>query len=315
VLLLLTGCANLAWQPDRPRVAYLPEYRDDVFSQYMPIIVVDNPSQTYNQIGYPVAAFNAKGEVDVSISTDMAVAYVGRREFRTKKAEYTNLIYRIHFQQVPFSLLPFNLTAGNNVGLIFIVTLNSDKQAVLLTTVHTCGCFVAVVPTDYLAHKFYPKNWSLHQQTVFGAQLPGVLQYPRNEENLYHPVIYLGDATHRVIHIDVQSDTEITENYVHKKLQVVPLKNLENLQLPNGETVSLFEEKGLRIGYVKGSLKPFEFLFMSWWAFDARIGEDKMYGDHSETGTVFYTSLKPWARQQSDMWDFSGFLEYWGWNL
>jgi len=30
---------------------------------------------------------------------------------------------------------------------------------------------------------------------------------------------------------------------------------------------------------------------------------------------VFYTSLKPWRRHDSDMWPFADFLRYWGWHL
>ena len=54
---------------------------------------------------------------------------------------------------------------------------------------------------------------------------------------------------------------------------------------------------------------------ISWWALDWRVGEDKAYGDKNETGAVFYTSLKPWNRQASDMWPFGDFLAFWGWGL
>ena len=312
---LISGCANLDWQPERPGVAYISERSTDIFSQYMPIVVSENPRRDYNQIGHPIAAYNAQGQVDVSISIDEAVVFVDQQKFRTKKSNYINLIYRIHFTQAPFSLLPFSLTTGKNVGLIFIVTLNVEQQPVLLTTVHTCGCYVGVVPTNYLAEELYPKNWDTARQSVFGAELPGVLQYPREKGDLFRPVIYLSNASHRVVHMDVQRRAEIVEQYAHKKIRIAPLKDLEELQLPDGKTVSLFEGKGLRKGYVKGAFKPFEFLFMSWWALDPRIGEDKKYGDSSETGAVFYTSLKPWARRKSDMWNFDRFLEYWGWRL
>jgi hypothetical protein len=58
-----------------------------------------------------------------------------------------------------------------------------------------------------------------------------------------------------------------------------------------------------------------ERFFVSWWAFDWHVGEDKAYGPAEETGTVFYTSLKFWRRDVSDMWFFDRFLKYWGWNL
>lgn len=61
--------------------------------------------------------------------------------------------------------------------------------------------------------------------------------------------------------------------------------------------------------------EPLERLFMSWWAFDPLVGEDKEVGPAEQTGMTFYTSLKFWARKASDIWDFPGFLKYWGWNF
>lgn len=61
--------------------------------------------------------------------------------------------------------------------------------------------------------------------------------------------------------------------------------------------------------------KILERLLMSWWALDLYVGEDKAYSIHDKSGAVFYTSLKFWARQASDMKNFPEFLKYWGWNL
>ena len=88
-------------------------------------------------------------------------------------------------------------------------------------------------------------------------------------------------------------------------------------QLPMGEAeaASFFYGEGRRRGYVKGSKKPFERLFMSWWAFDSYIGRDKAFGPADETGTIFYTSAKFWQRRASDMWAFADFLRFYGWDL
>jgi hypothetical protein len=64
-----------------------------------------------------------------------------------------------------------------------------------------------------------------------------------------------------------------------------------------------------------GFFKPLEKLFMSWWSMDWRVGEDKDLGPKEKTGTTFYTSLKFWAREKSDLWNFARFLKYWGWEL
>ena len=55
-------------------------------------------------------------------------------------------------------------------------------------------------------------------------------------------------------------------------------------------------------------------------------GEEQIYVDTEHpviyylkrnfaTKNPFYTSLKPWNREASDMWDFATFLKFWGWRL
>jgi hypothetical protein len=56
-------------------------------------------------------------------------------------------------------------------------------------------------------------------------------------------------------------------------------------------------------------------IFMSLISLDLFVGSDKIYADPAVSGNPFYTSLKPWRRDDSDMWDFPRFLAYWGWGL
>ncbi len=98
------------------------------------------------------------------------------------------------------------------------------------------------------------------------------------------------------------------------RADLAPIAALDALPA-DGQTTSFFETSGARKGYVKGSSKPLERLLISWWALDWRVGQDKRYGPAEEMNTTFYTSLKPWRREQSDMWPFAEFLRYWGWRL
>lgn len=92
------------------------------------------------------------------------------------------------------------------------------------------------------------------------------------------------------------------------------MADLQALPL-DGTSTSFFEEQGSRRGYVKNSQKHLERLLMGWWSLDLHVGEDKALGPVEETGVILYTSLKPWARRQSDLWPFAEFLHYWGWML
>ena len=83
----------------------------------------------------------------------------------------------------------------------------------------------------------------------------------------------------------------------------------------NGTKTSFYHDRGPLKGHVKGSVKPWETLLLSLVSQDLFVGTDKVYGDSEITENPFYTSLKPWNRNSSDMWNFADFLEFWGWRL
>jgi hypothetical protein len=94
----------------------------------------------------------------------------------------------------------------------------------------------------------------------------------------------------------------------------VPAETLERLSLGDA-TTSFYHQEGILKGHVKGSVKVWESLLLSWVSLDLFVGTDKIYGDRYVTGNAFYTSIKPWNRTTSDMGDFERFLTFWGWKL
>ena len=96
--------------------------------------------------------------------------------------------------------------------------------------------------------------------------------------------------------------------------QLLPMEDLDAISI-DGKTTSFYYKEGVLKGHVKGSIKYWESIFMSLFSLDLFVGMDKAYSDTELTGNPFYTSLKPWNRNSSNMWDFAGFLEFWGWRL
>ena len=87
--------------------------------------------------------------------------------FSTIKNTYTNFIYRIHFPEVPFDWYNLHITTGKNPGLLIIYTIEDPTaKLVLITTVHTCGCYLAFFPTEDLAKEAYPPNWPEETQCL-----------------------------------------------------------------------------------------------------------------------------------------------------
>lgn len=316
-LLLLLGFGGCATRsaPPAPHdvVAFLPPEDNTILSRYAPAFVVEEPEQFYNLVGTPTAGLGGDGTEEIRVDPWRATVYTETRRFDTGNGSWTNLVYRVHFQEVPGGLLPYYLGKGKNVGLLVVVTLNREMKPVLYTTVHTCGCYLAFVPTNLLPQSAYPSGWPQDRQTVHSENLPALIRLGEKPESK-RLMVLLRDGTHRVKDLWLEPQHALI-HYRRIKTETAPLSSLEALPLPTGGTTSLYESTGSRSGYVKGSQKPRERLLMSWWAFDWRVGEDKKLGASKTDGTLFYTSLKPWARERSDMRDFPTFLAYWGWRL
>ncbi|WP_372882138.1 hypothetical protein [Psychromonas sp.] len=309
-LLGLSACATS--HTSTPIVAamqYLPEQGEHLINRHAPVFLIEEYLTAHNRIG----AVRAGSEGSIWIDPDTPILYTEQRQFFTAKAKYTNLIYRIHFSKVPAGFSPFYLTAGKNVGLIVVITLSPDGLPLLYTMVHTCGCYLAFIPTSNLPAHAYPNNWKAGHQTVFGETLPTALNYAALLPDKQQVQIRIRPDTHRIMDVWLASEETRAKSVITASLQ--PLSNLKHLQTGTGQRISFYEDSGARAGYVKGSFKSRERWLMSWWTMDWRIGQDKYLGAHKHDGPVFYTSLKPWARNASDMRDFAGFLKYWGWGL
>jgi hypothetical protein len=309
---LLFGCAHN--QP-LPSESYHWVYKTDgsggkAAESWAPAFVAYDHAEAYNRIGRPTVRQTDDSDEQVFIDPQEPVVYFLKRTFTTDKASYTNLIYRVHFSKVPFSLIPFNLTAGKNVGILVVVTLDADNRPVLVTSVGTCGCYKAMVPTEFLPKDAFPENWKGGPLDIYGEQLPPVLNF----KGISAPriLVFLRPEVHRVMDLKVQDGRDLSADpFRIIPMKIEPMDRLKQLPVDDG-TTSFYYDQGFLKGHVKGSVKPWETLFMSLFSLDLFVGTDKAYAD---TGNPFYTSLKPWRREDSNMWDFARFLRYWGWRL
>lgn len=315
-LLTLTSCAHHQKLPvETAHTVYSVDDGDDSpLRRYAPLFLTYDYQSEYNRIGRASAMVDDQGNEHIFVDSQHPVIYYLKRRFSTKKESYTNLIYRVHFPKVPFSLIPFNLAAGNNIGLIVVITINSHQKPVLVTTVHTCGCYLAIVPTSFLPREALPLNWKGLSIKVYGENLPGNLDYSKTN----HPklLIHLRPEVHRVMDLEIISKLDFQElrNVNVMEMTLAPIERLEEIPLGDG-TTSFYHREGILKGHVKGSVKPLESILLSLPSLDFFVGTDKVFGDRKKTGNPFYTSLKPWNRKASDMWNFAEFLDFWGWRL
>lgn len=312
-----TGPRSRTVQP-RP-LTYAAADDGSQLARHAPVFTVERPNHTYNRIATPRARLAGKGDADpvqteVFMDPSTPTLYVQSARFRTARGEYTNLIYRAHFERVPFRLRPSHISYGRNVGVLVIVTLDDQDRPLLYTTVHTCGCYLVFFPTTHLPASAYPKGWDPIHQKVWGERVPGRLPPAGPMEANQRPVFTLRDGTHRMMDARVMNPGEVSA-LQPQSLHLAPMEELLRLPVEGDGTTPLFEEKGRRRGYVKGSFKPLETILAGWWAWDRYVGSDKAFFPDATGPPVFYTSLKPWRRHASDMRDFARFLAYWGWGL
>ena len=219
------------------------------------------------------------------------------------------------FPKFPFSLIPFYLTAGKNVGLLVVLTLDEDDRPLLVTTVSTCGCYVAIIPTSYLPEEAYPADWNPDESVhIYGETLPPLLDYRHKKQ----PEVAGASATGCTPgHGPGNRGRCVLAGFRPHHLIEAPLLPMEKLkEIPiNDRQTSFYYEEWPYKGFVKNSFKSWEAISLSLISLDFFVGTDKIYGDSSITGTRFYTSLKPWDREESDMWHFDRFLRFNGWRL
>jgi hypothetical protein len=309
-VVILSACTST---PRSPALVYLPTPPIGVAPVHSPVFLVDDGEQPFNRIGTPTAQEQGSGDPLVLVDPAKASIYFEKQQFTTTKGSYTNLIYRLHFSEVPFLWTSPHLTAGNNPGLLIIYTLDQASTLLLVTSVHTCGCFFAFTPTSAMPPSFFPDNWSVERQEVYGQSLPGLLPLP-TEASATRLLFSLESETHRIREAAAVSAASLEQFATDRNIAMRPMRDLYALPYREG-IVSFFEDKGPRQGYVKNNTKIWERLLMSWWAFDLYVGEDKAYSLLDKSDTVFYTSLKFWARKDSDLKKFPQFLTYWGWQL
>lgn len=316
ILLGIAGAASAEdVAEDRGEVlAYVLEGADGLVQRFAPVFLVEHAEELFNTIGTPSAQIGARGREKVMVDPSRATIYTEVETFATERDRYTNLIYRIHFQKNPFTLIPLNVGAGENVGFIAVITLNSREEPVWLTTVQSCGCYHAIIPTDYLGASAYPDEWDGAGLDVYGEHLPAMLTLKANAERDPRIAITIRGGSHRCKDVSAGPVGDLTSGARTVKADAAPIESLKHLPLPDGSDTSFYHEKGYRKGLVKGAYKPLETLLFGLWAWDHNVGQDREYGPKEEVGRRFYTTLFFARKKEADMWRYANYLEHNGWK-
>lgn len=283
------------------------------FLPYAPVFLVEHAEETYNRIGTPSARLDRKGREEIYVDVAKATYYVEEIAWETETAKYTNLVYRVHFEESRPNTRSTDGGRGHNVGLMLVVTLGESGKPLYLNAVHTCACYHGILPTAFLPESAYPEHWDRERHDVWGEHLPGIVNYPADYDDSVRPVLYLRTGSHRVTDVQVASISSVRERFGLLPATMASMDTLKHLPLGDGET-SFFFETGKNKGLVKGAYKRKESLLLGLWTGDTRVGQDRFYGSGDDIPRGFYTSINPAKKEASDMWDYERFLTQNGWK-
>lgn len=315
-LATLAGTAQASTASEGTTTAYVLEGGEGLVQRFAPVFVIEHDELPYNKIGTPTADRGENGRERVFVDPLHATIYTQAEDFETARGRYTNLIYRIHFEANPFTFVPLNVGAGKNVGVLAIVTLNDQNEPVWLTTVQSCGCYHAIIPTDYLPAGAYPNDWDRDGFTVYGEHLPGQLGLKVAAASDPRIVMTIRGGSHRCKGVAVETMAELTGAMAvtPAAAAAAPIEALKSLSLPDGSETSFYHTKGRRKGLVKDAFKPLETMLFGLWAWDHNVGQDREYGSKEEAGRRFYTTLFFARKKDADLWRFADFLIHNGWK-
>lgn len=294
-------------------VAYVYVGEEALLAAHAPVFLIEHNELAYNRIGTPSARIDENGKEDIYIDPERATVYHQIETFKTDKGTYTNLIYRIHFEESPFTWQPFNASAGKNVGAMAVITLDEMNHPVLLTTVQSCGCYHAITPTSYLKSDVYPEDWSNEPVENYGETLPGRLDFPADAGADLRIAVRIRSGTHRTMGISLMALSNVKGSYPTIEAVAAPMGSLKAIPLGEGNT-SFYYESGQKRGLVKGAAKPWERLLFGLWSWDSHVGQDREYASKEDSGHRFYTTLRAGQKKEADMWDYAGYLRHNGWR-
>jgi hypothetical protein len=274
--------------------------------RFAPAFVIEEGEAEWNRIGTPTLHRRA-GIERARVDPRRAALYAEARSERIGAREVWQLVYRIHFDQLA-PTWKYVASLHRNAGLLVLVTVDrASAEALAVSTVHTCGCWLAVVPTDALAPDALPRDWPAGRQEVHDESLPARIGVPVSTGGADERfVVHLASRSHRVRDVVLArpgADARV--------LPLVPMDALRSLPVDGvpGATGSFFHEAGFLRGHVKGAWAPLEGLTLGLLTLDPRLGMDRDFGDPEVTGARFSTALVPWRREETRLDRFGRALE------
>ncbi len=172
---------------------------DTLLRCFAPVIVVPQANESYNRIGALVLDRGAFGVLDVRVDSRRPTLYTEVRPDIVGGELVLQLVYRVHHERIPFTFSRRFYEAHQNPGLLVVVTLDAQSfEPRFVTTVHSCGCYAAVLPTALVPAAALPPDRPRDRVRVYGQSLRAILPQPTSGAR---PTLWLEPGSHRVTRV------------------------------------------------------------------------------------------------------------------
>jgi len=280
----------------------------ELLARFAPAFVIEAGEAEWNRIGMPTLTRRA-GIERARVDPARAALFAEVHEEEVGGRLVDQLVYRIHFDQLAFTRAS-PLAMHRNAGLLVLIGVDRASGLPLtVTSVHSCGCWLALQPTEALAPAALPEDWPAETQSLWGEELAARLPVPAEGQRY---VVHLRSGIHRVSAVRVGAADPLA-----RPLPLRPMAELRALPVEGrpGERASFFYEAGYLEGFVKGAWVPLEGLTLGLLTLDPRLGMDRDFGDPRETGARFSTAIVPWKRERTRLDRFEAALAEQGFRV
>ncbi len=289
------------------------ESDDALLRCFAPVFVATGAEESHNRIGAVVLERGGFGGLSVRVDPARPVLYTEVRLDIVGGELVRQLVYRLHFEGIPFEFSRTFYEAHRNAGLLVIVTVDASTATPrFVTVVHTCGCYAAVLPTQHVSRAALPPDRPQDVVRIYGQTLPAILAVLSPGTR---PTIWLEAGSHRATDIRFASEWPNAPVVPIEFRPIAELRDMPVVGGSDGERGSIFHDTWPARGHVRGAWNPIEGL-TAWGivALDPMVGMDKDFGDPAHTGTAFYTMLTPWRQSASRLDRFDRLLRELGYR-
>jgi len=223
--------------PGNPVIAPLPRDELDVpvadatqlsalFHRHAPVWEVDTAG-AFDRIGVPY--WRAPGVSDVDPATPVVYRHVSYSFWQERPVLQLN--YLVWFAARPPEK-PLDILAGRLDGVHWRVTLDHDGEALVYDTIHPCGCYHMLFPTDRLRPR--PDALRLREPPLIPQPAPR----PAPDERL---VLRIASGSHYIQRV-------YADRPAGRVVEFRPYRALYRIVDADGSSASLFGEGGLVAG-------------------------------------------------------------------